>query len=205
MIKNWRIFLWIAAASLAIFVIFFGVSQGFVVTTSSNSDILQGDVISAINNEPVTEENLARNYTGLVEVDTQRGTIFVDVSGKLPFTTEIGSSTNLNFGLDVEGGISAIVKPTDESLAEEIIPVLEDRINFYGLREATFRTINFQDETFVEIAISGGNREEIRQLLETEGKFESKIPLTLRNGTLNLDTQYEFSINNEMFTINEIT
>ena len=188
---NWRIGLLVVAVTLSVIYLFMGASGGFVVETSSTPRLSVGDAIYAINGAP---PHINGNYSGIIELATQRGSIYVEANGQLPFTIKERPSTNLNFGLDITGGVSATIMPKNASLTADVVPVLQQRINFYGLREATFRTIDFKDASYVEVSIAGGTEEEIRRLLEAEGKFDAKVPLKLTREIV-LDKSYPISIN----------
>ncbi|MBI4014795.1 MAG: hypothetical protein HY365_02470 [Candidatus Aenigmarchaeota archaeon] len=188
---NWRIGLLVAAVVLSVVSLFMGAGSGFSVETSSTPRLSVGDTVYAINGAPPP---VSGNYSGLVQLATQRGAVYIETDGPLPFTLKERSSTNLEFGLDITGGVSATVKPKNASLASDVIPVLQQRINFYGLREATFRTIDFHGDSYVEVAIAGGTEDEIRRLLEAEGKFEAKVPLKASKEII-MDKSYPISVN----------
>ncbi len=100
-------------------------------------------------------------------------------------------TSNLKFGLDIDGGIRALLEPA-QSLqgnetnitADEIISVLETRINVYGLRQAEFRKLDVGSKDLIMVQIAGGTESEIIDLLSREGKFEAKIPITVKNGSV---------------------
>ncbi len=121
---------------------------------------------------------------GLKNIKLQEGDLFNISMGE----TE---SSNLKFGLDIDGGIRALLEPV-QSLqgnetnitADEIISVLETRINVYGLRQAEFRKLEVGSKDLIMVQIAGGTESEITDLLSREGKFEAKIPITVKNGTV---------------------
>lgn len=205
MLKNWRIILWLTIVALSAFVIFFNAKGGFQVISSDVKEITQGDIILAINDIPASEKALAASYSGLIKIRTAKGQVFVEANHTLPFRAEKNPPTNLQFGLDIRGGVSAVIKPIEKGLSQNIIPVLEQRINFYGLREASFRTISFQGEEFVEVSIAGGTKEEITRLLEQQGKFEAKIPLKIQQSGIKLKQPHSFLIANDSLILNGVS
>lgn len=127
-----------------------------------------------------------QNESGYLVLQTNKGTKTIKLKGEIfNFSAEKVKATNLKFGLDIEGGIRALLKPENISntTIDEIINILETRINIYGLRQAEFRKLIIGDENLIMISIAGGNEQEIRDLLLKKGKFEARIPLTLNNGS----------------------
>jgi protein-export membrane protein SecD len=94
------------------------------------------------------------------------------------------ASNNLKFGLDIEGGIRALLEPknlTNQTTVEEIISILETRINIYGLRQAEFRKLDVGNKEMIMVSIAGGSEQEIEDLLSKKGRFDARIPLALEN------------------------
>src|SRR3989338_9277293 len=154
------------------------------------------------------DSQINNNFSGAVKIDTNKGTKFVRVNGSLGIEIEPVSTTNLKFGLDLKGGVRAVLEPniSDNETIDQIITTLQTRINVYGLREAVFRPIYHEGKGFVEISIAGGSKDELRGLLENQGKFEAKIniePKTVNGGgTIKLSKVYNFSVTNGSITIN---
>src|SRR3989338_6858120 len=193
-LENWKLVIWLAAVLLSALAVLLGAGSGFEVVSSAAPEISAGDRVLAVAGVPANEDVLAGNYSGLTEIQLSKGKVYVETNGSLPFSAQRADSTNLHFGLDLKGGISAIVQPKEQGLSGELIPVLQERINFYGLKEATFRPIVFQGVEYVEVSIAGGNKEEITRLLSHEGKFEAKIPLFLGKGNRTIELQNSHAI-----------
>lgn len=142
---------------------------------------------------------------GYLYLSTDKGskTIFLDGNETFNLSVESLRTSNLKFGLDIEGGIRALLEPQiNESENEtvsvsEIISILETRVNVYGLRQAEFRDISVGDEKLVMVQIAGGTKEEIFELLSKEGKFEAKIPLRIDNGAHFVLGQFLYGENKE--------
>lgn len=212
LLRSPRILVWVLFIALSLALIGFNLhASGFSVTSvSKNStltNIVAGEIIYKINDAAVSDEALAKEYFGTVKFETSRGTKFERVNGSIGLEAEPVQPTNLKFGLDLKGGVRAVIEPntTDNSTIEQIISTLQTRINVYGLREAVFRPVYHGGKGFVEISIAGGNKEELRNLLENQGKFEAKITINQRvsgNTILRLDKSYNISVSNRSITIN---
>ncbi len=216
MLKDVKIVIWIffIVVSLVLLAPNLNPSGTTVVSVSKNSTLTKitaGDTLFKINDMAVTEELLQENYYGPVKFETSKGQFYDYVNGSLGIEVSAVSSSNLKFGLDIKGGVRAVIEPntTDNSTIDQIISTLQTRINVYGLRESVFRPIYHEGKGFVEISIAGGSREELRNLLENQGKFESKIDIYLRtiggSGTLKLDKNYPLSVTNGSVIIGNIS
>ncbi|MCK4429285.1 MAG: MMPL family transporter [Candidatus Aenigmarchaeota archaeon] len=131
---------------------------------------------------------------GYLNLNTNKGNKNIRLSGDEAFNLSVEKvqNSNLKFGLDIEGGIKALLQPkvgnrtnneTNVSISE-IISILETRINIYGLRQAEFRKLEIGDNELLMVSIAGGTKKEIVELLAREGKFEAKIPMTLKNNSI---------------------
>ena len=191
---NLRLLIWIFFVLLSGYFIFGDTQSGYEVYNSTIKEIPNNTILLSLDGEIPNQEKI---YKGLIEVKTNNETKFVEINGYLPFRFEAVSNSGLQFGLDIKGGISVLLNPKDQEKANELIPVLEERINLYGLRDADFRLIQFENKTLVEVSISGGDENEIKDLLERQGKFSGKIPIEIisKNGNyeLKLNESYEIS------------
>ncbi len=212
LLRSPRILLWAFFIIISLLLIGFNLNaSGFVVTgvSSQATGIGIKEVIYKINDLPA-DSQINNNFSGTVKIDTNRGTKFVRVNGTLGIEIEPVSATNLRFGLDLKGGVRAVLEPnvSDNATIEQIISTLQTRINVYGLREAVFRPLYNDGKGFIEISIASGNREELRTLLENQGKFEAKItiePRLVNNlGMIKLGHQYNFSASGDTILISGI-
>lgn len=188
-----------------------GMKITFVDKNASVGDLRASDTIYSINDAPATQELIQKEYYGIVKLDTNRGMKFLNINGTLGIDAERVQNANLKFGLDLKGGIRAIVEPNTTNTDEinQIVSTLQTRINVFGLKEASFRSLVYQDKKFIEISIAGGNTKELRDLLESQGKFEAKIPLRIKitnnAGILKLDKNYDVVVTNYSINIGNIT
>lgn len=187
----WFFFIVISIISIAPRMDTSGLEISYINSSSPLSSVLnEGDVIYTINNEDITMDHLEKNYTE-IEMQTNKGPKFFVVNGTLGIDLKEVSNSNLNFGLDIKGGVRSIIKPVfeenftraeKEDMSRQIISTLQTRINAYGLQETSFRPVWDQDDLYIQIEISGGSESELEKLLEKQGKFEAKIPLEIEDG-----------------------
>jgi preprotein translocase subunit SecD len=135
-------------------------------------------------------------------------------NGYLGITVTKPSSTNIQFGLDLIGGTRVVLSPkgnVTDALMQQITATLETRVNTFGLKEASFRTVkDVTGNNYVEIEMAGGSKEEVEELLAKQGKFEGKIDrlVVLENntGTLLLNgSYYNVTLNNDTAIVNSLS
>jgi len=207
MLKNPRILIWVFFIVISILLIAPNPSPSGVVITFMDKEsavpLEVNDIIYKINDEIATVDIVTKTYHGVTKLETSKGSKFMQANGTLGISVEPVPMTNLKFGLDLKGGVHAVVEPnaSDNETIQQIISTLQTRINVYGLREAVFRSSTFEDKGFIEISIAGGNEQELRDLLERQGKFEGKIIFALKtkdgSAILDLDKEYTFNVNTD--------
>lgn len=193
-LKNYKLLVWIFVVIVSIILIAPNPSpRGFTVTESQVNGIEKGEIIYKVNGVEASDQTLREPYIGTIRIDTNKGSRFVSSNGTLDIKVEKVGATNLRFGLDIKGGVHAVIEPnsTDNGTLDQIISTLQTRINVYGLRETSFRPVYHEGKGFVDISIAGGDAEELKQLIERQGRFEAEIPVVLLSGTnLKLDRDY---------------
>ncbi len=206
-LKNYKVLLWVFFVVLAVALI--GINpdpQGYKVTgvKGNASDLKLGTVIYEINGEKVAQDVLDRNYDGIVKLSTDKGAVFLRINGTLGIAADQVQATNLRFGLDIKGGIHALVKLNDSSLetANQVKSTLQTRINVFGLKETVFKIVNVNGQNFIDISISGGNLQELVDLLQAQGRFEGRIDFSA--SSLNLDNKYNITVNDTGASIGNI-
>lgn len=202
-LMNKKIFLWVFIVAVSVLLIAPNPNpKGLVVTSvtkEAGARLAAGEVLYRINDADAGLADLQKEFAGLVKLETNKGVKFLRANGTLGVKAEGVPSTNLKFGLDLKGGVTATIKPEkdDPETIQQIISTLQTRINVYGLRETVFRPVFYQGRGFVEITIAGGNDAEFRSLIESQGNFEAKMPLILRlsqgKAKLQLSSEHEVS------------
>jgi protein-export membrane protein SecD len=126
-----------------------------------------------------------------------------------PDTGLMTLETNIQKGMDLEGGVRAIILP-EENTAENVdksILVLQTRINTFGLKETRILPVTIENERYIQLELAGSDEKQMKQLIEHQGKFEAKIPRTVEikdnEGIFKLDGKdYPVSVSNEDIIIN---
>lgn len=119
-------------------------------------------------------------------------------------------SPRIHFGLDIQGGLWAIVEPEGNVSYETLLDARDILIQrTSSLREASFQIVRYENRRFIQIQIAGGTEEDLNKLINTTGIFEAKIPLTVKlvngSGKLKIGEQSHWPevnvINNESVLI----
>ncbi|MFH0832279.1 MAG: hypothetical protein V1900_00960 [Candidatus Aenigmatarchaeota archaeon] len=205
-LKNYKILIWLFFILIS-FVVLVNINPGgfkvdYIGKNSTVTGIAVGDVIYSINDKTAAKDDFTKEYYGNLKLNTDKGIKFVKSNGTLSMSVSKVELTKLNFGLDLKGGVRALIQPnisTNDTI-EQTLTTLQNRINLYGLRESSFRPIWYGKQGFIEISMAGGSQEELRELLEHQGKFDAKIPIIVKisNGTgeITLDKKYQFIVGN---------
>ncbi|MAF50615.1 MAG: hypothetical protein CMH64_00840, partial [Nanoarchaeota archaeon] len=98
----------------------------------------------------------------------------------LEIEAKVPSKTRIQKGLELEGGTRILLKPDTEDFVSEkdisdLMEVLKNRLNVYGLTDLKLKMVSTADEKLVLIEIAGVGREEIEGFVAQQGKFEAKI------------------------------
>ncbi len=87
--------------------------------------------------------------------------------------------SNIKLGLDLSGGTRVILKPEQKVSKDDldlIIENIKERLNVYGLSDIVVRDArDLSGDDFIVVEIAGANKDEVRELLGNQGKFEAKI------------------------------
>jgi len=86
---------------------------------------------------------------------------------------------NIRKGLDLEGGTRVLLQP-ERILSSENMSLLllnmEQRLNVYGLSDVIVREAgDLSGNQYILVEIAGANKQEVKELLARQGKFEAKI------------------------------
>lgn len=159
-----------------------GVKIAYVTKESPAQEVLrQGMLITALNREPV------RNVADWERVSQAQGSVNITANGEVHEFLVNGSlgidvaemeRTNLELGLDLQGGTRIILRPRDNATAEnvrQIISILQTRANVYGLKEIHFYPVSAVNEYYVEVDAAGVGSDVVEDLLSKQGTFEAWI------------------------------
>ncbi len=148
----------------------------------------KGMKILSLNNQPVTsDEELKQRTKILFEektfiLQTDRNEYAMVISRPPGITAGEAEKSNINKGLELQGGTRVLLRPevemgevTDQNI-QDLIDVLNNRLNVYGVSDIKIRPANdLSGNKFVLVEIAGATREEVRELVAQQGKFEAKI------------------------------
>ncbi len=144
------------------------------------------ELILSINNQEVNtpeqfynvEKSILLNNTVKI-VSTKQTYNFIKTSDSLGLTTTPAATSNLRKGLDLEGGTRVLLKPEsniDESQIKDIIATMESRLNVYGLADVTIKSASdLEGNKYIVAEIAGTTKEEVKDLIANQGKFEARI------------------------------
>ena len=127
---------------------------------------------------------------------------------------DIYTATAIKKGLDLEGGVRALLLPEDtgEDILSRTRTTLQTRVNAMGLTETKIQIVAGR---YVQVEMAGKTETELKDMLEQQGMFESKIKrhIDIKNNTAKLKingNEYDISIidnrmilNNKTVAINE--
>jgi preprotein translocase subunit SecD len=193
------------------------------VLPESKCSLKEGDVINQIYSTIVTD---AESFDRAL-ANVQAGDRVTMVVNSGPFNCEAAADRSLGLtirenkletlklGIDIEGGTRVLLSPTESVTIEQLaetVKTLENRINFYGLKEVKVNTLG---NNLIQIEMSGATGDEIRDFLAKQGKFSGKlweqIKLTGGKGTLKVsNSTHEISaqgsqvvVDGKSYSINE--
>lgn len=97
----------------------------------------------------------------------------------LGLTVQNVASNNLRKGLELQGGTRVLLKPevkiTDEQ-RDELIQVMQYRLNTYGLSDIQIKkSDDLLGNKYILIEIAGATKQEVSELIASQGVFEAKI------------------------------
>jgi preprotein translocase subunit SecD len=182
----------ILVASVAMILAPYYLDFGFVrvsdVHPDSKCDIKEGSQISGIFGfamDDVTSferalENVRKGDYVTMVVDSKPFGCEAAGDRYLGFDVQEEKTKTLQFGIDIEGGTRVLLKPTEtvnKQQMAETIKTLENRINFYGLKEVKINTLG---SDIIQIEMAGATGDDIREFLSKQGKFAAKLTYVVR-------------------------
>ncbi|MEK6818987.1 MAG: hypothetical protein AABY10_03570, partial [Nanoarchaeota archaeon] len=158
-------------------------------STSYNQGIRAGMVIQEFNSKQIKS---LEDYTSAVTETFSSGSetrveIKADNQDFVFFATNISEinvenepSTKIKTGLDLSGGIRAVLRPANVSLSDsdiqDLVDITSQRLNAFGVKDISVRsTKDLQGNNFMVVEVAGASSKDIVDLLGSQGKFEAKI------------------------------
>jgi len=123
-------------------------------------------------------ESIPLNSTIRIKTDKQEY-IFLKSSNKIGIDISESASSNLRKGLELQGGTRVLLQPegkvTDQEI-KDIIDTMSNRLNIYGLSDLKIKPAkDLLGNKYVVVEIAGVTKEEVKDLIASQGKFEAKI------------------------------
>jgi preprotein translocase subunit SecD len=201
--RMWFLIIAVVLSCMSIFVSFnpFGITflqEGVTVTSVEvntsiyDSGLRTGMIIQEINGNEIKDindfnsvmslySNLEKNITSKLSIQTNSIEIIglFDSSVNDHIHVKNIPKTKLETGLDLQGGARAFVQvdaQIDDNEANDLISVLEQRLNTYGLSDIEiYISEQLDNEKLVVVEIAGSNPEELERLIGSQGNFVAKI------------------------------
>ncbi len=193
--KIWLLILVVVFAIIAIRPSFF--KQGVVITsvekntTAFENGLKQGDIIIAVNGQPVKnvedysqaigkafEQEKVDNLTKII-FTTKASSIILYVTKEPEITVAQLPHTALKTGLDLAGGARALVKPEQPLSAqamEDLVSITSNRLNVFGLKDVQVSQVtDLSGARYMLVEIAGATPADIKDLVSKQGKFEARI------------------------------
>ena len=154
-------------------------------TIIDNEFDVKGKLIE-INSKEINDKSEFYNFSeklfpkNKLVINTNRGQYAYLTSKEPDISASIAKTSNLKKGLDLEGGtrVLLLIKGEDvnNKAVNNLIEVLSNRLDVYGLSDLRIRqSKDTEGNNLVNIEIAGANRDEVKDLIGKQGRFEAKI------------------------------
>jgi len=149
-----------------------GIRTGMIITSINGQSIKNMEDYSAF-----MAENLIKSEKIIIETKDEE---FIFIADKLDISVAEVPNSNLRTGLDLSGGARALVKAQNSSLTgdqvADLVSITTERLNAFGLSDIVIKSVSdLSGDNFMLIEIAGSTTTELKELLESQGKFEAKI------------------------------
>jgi len=157
-------------------------------SSAYESGLRAGMTLTSINGQAIKDttdyssyvmQNFVSNETQKLIVNTNEGE-FIFLAKNLEISVSEVKNSNLKTGLDLSGGARALVKAANNTLSKEqvndLVAITTERLNAFGLSDVVIKSVSdLGGENYMLIEIAGSTTAELKELLESQGKFEAKI------------------------------
>ncbi|MFA5953737.1 MAG: hypothetical protein WC812_04045 [Candidatus Pacearchaeota archaeon] len=196
--KIWLFIIVLILAIISIFVSSNGINffqKGVLITsveqnsTAFQEGLRQDQIIKTIDGEKIDDlekftlvinQKFPSNVSQKTIIETQDSEIILYSSTAPEIIVSNIPKTNIKTGLDLSGGARAIIKAKDVQLtsqeASDLADIIENRVNNYGLKD--IKVSPFSDlsgNNYVRMEIAGATPKDLKDMIESQGKFEAKI------------------------------
>ena len=105
--------------------------------------------------------------------------VMLKSNASLGITADKVATNNIRKGLELQGGTRVLIKPVEkitDNQIQDVIDVMNNRLNVYGLSDIKIRSASdFSGNDYIVAEIAGATRQEVKDLVESQGKFQAKI------------------------------
>ncbi len=143
--------------------------------------------LNAINGMPIESDEVFYNVTKSMfekqrfSLRTNRNEYTYLITKSPELTVVEARKSNINKGLELQGGTRVVLRPVSdqeitENVIQDLIAVLSNRLNVYGLADMKINGAkDLEGNKFVVLEMAGISREEVKEVIAEQGKFEAKI------------------------------
>jgi len=112
-------------------------------------------------------------------IQTNKGEYIFLKQNETGITVGKVATSNIKKGLELEGGTRVLLQPvnkiTDDE-HEDIIAVMRQRLSAYGLSDVNVKKANdLLGNRYILVEIAGATKQEVKDIVASQGKFEAKI------------------------------
>ncbi len=119
------------------------------------------------------------NNSEILRIKTNKNEYVMVKNFDLGISVGESASSNVRKGLDLQGGTRVVLKPETELKDNEIndlIKIIESRLNVYGLSDIKIKSSkDLFGDSFIVAEVAGASKQEVQDLISSQGKFEAKI------------------------------
>lgn len=162
--------------------------ENLTITSAESFTPLElGMTINSVNNIAVSNSTeLSEQIDKIIplkkiSITTNKGEFVYLTRGIPEITIGTKEKSNIKKGLELSGGTRVLLEPksdkpiTDKDI-EDLIKVMDNRLNVYGLADLKIRAANdLSGKKYVLVEIGGASAEEVEDLIGKQGRFEAKI------------------------------
>ncbi len=158
-----------------------------IVTADGKAPPRSREIILEVNGNQINDANdyvEAINSIGIgeavrIKTNKQEYDPFLKDSRDLGIVIDDVARTNIRKGLDLDGGTRVLLAPVGEIQDQDLVnarDTIANRLNVFGLSDINVRIANdLTGGRYIVVEVAGASRDEVRELVGKQGKFEAKI------------------------------
>ena len=145
------------------------------------------EIIIDVNGEKIIDANdyvsaiskIEPGQTVRIETNKRQYDPFLKDSKDLGIAIEAAAKNNLRKGLDLAGGTRVLLVPVEEVNDQDLAnarDTISNRLNVFGLSDINVKIANdLSGGKYIVVEVAGATKEDVRELVGKQGKFEAKI------------------------------